>query len=140
MSDFIKEWHGSVLWIAQSPYRRFHKRKNWYVGVGIFESQEKLRWNPKEVTIETLRASGPGGQNVNKVESAVRATHKPSGLQVLAMDTRSQLQNKKLCLERLENKVIAWQTTQLVDEQQVQWQNHAALSRGNPVKTITASL
>lgn len=140
LSDFIKEWHGSVLWIAQSPYRRFHKRKNWFVGVGIFESQEKLKWNPKEITIETLRASGPGGQNVNKVESAVRATHQPSGLQVLAMDTRSQLQNKKLCLERLENKVLAWQTRQLVDQQQMQWQNHAALSRGNPVKTITAGL
>ncbi|MBB6273793.1 peptide chain release factor [Pedobacter cryoconitis] len=140
LSDFTKEWRGSVLWIAKSPYRSFHKRKNWFVGVEIFESQEKLKWNPKEITIETLRASGPGGQNVNKVESAVRATHKPSGLQVLAMDTRSQLQNKKLCLERLEKKVMAWQTSQLIDEQQLQWQNHANLSRGNPMKTITANL
>jgi len=140
LSDFIKEWRGSILWIAKSPYRSFHKRKNWFVGVEIFESQEKLKWNPKEITIETLRASGPGGQNVNKVESAVRATHKPSGLQVLAMDTRSQLQNKKLCLERLEKKIMAWQTSQLIDEQQLQWQNHANLSRGNPVKTITANL
>ena len=139
-SAFIKEWNGSVLWIAQSPYRKFHKRKNWFVGVDIFETQEKLPWNPKEVTIETLRASGPGGQNVNKVETAVRATHQPSGLQVLVMDTRSQLQNKKLCLERLENKVISWQTKQLIAKQKLQWQNHAALSRGNPVKTITARL
>ncbi|WP_348619899.1 peptide chain release factor H [Pedobacter lusitanus] len=140
LSALHKEWHGSVLWIAQSPYRRFHKRKNWFVGVEISESREKLKWDPKAVTIETLRASGPGGQNVNKVETAVRATHQPSGLQVLVMDTRSQLQNKKLCLERLENKVLDWQTRQLTGQQQQQWQNHAALSRGNPVKTIRADL
>lgn len=140
LTAFIKEWQGSILWIAQSPYRRYHKRKNWFIGVEIYENQEKLKWNPKEVVIETLRASGPGGQNVNKVETAVRAIHKPSGLQVLVMDTRSQLQNKKLCLKRLESKVISWQTRQLVDQQQLQWQNHTALSRGNPVKTITARL
>lgn len=140
LTAFTKEWQGSILWIAQSPYRRYHKRKNWFIGVEIYENQEKLRWNPKEIIIETLRASGPGGQNVNKVETAVRAIHKPSGLQVLVMDTRSQLQNKKLCLERLENKVTSWQTRQLIEQQQLQWQNHTALTRGNPVKTITASL
>lgn len=140
LTDFIKEWQGSILWIAQSPYRRYHKRKNWFIGIEIYENQEKLKWNPKEIVVETLRASGPGGQNVNKVETAVRAIHKPSGLQVLVMDTRSQLQNKKLCLERLENKVTSWQTRQLIDQQQLQWQNHTALARGNPVKTITARL
>jgi peptide chain release factor len=140
LTDFIKEWQGSILWIAQSPYRRYHKRKNWFIGIEIYKNQEKLKWNPKEIVIETLRASGPGGQNVNKLETAVRAIHKPSGLQVLVMDTRSQLQNKKLCLERLENKVTSWQTRQLIEQQQLQWQNHTDLARGNPVKTITARL
>lgn len=137
---FIKEWSGTIQWIAQSPYRKFHKRKNWFVGVATFDVKELLQWNLADVRLETCRSSGPGGQNVNKVETAVRGTHLPSGLQVMAMDSRSQLENKKLCLARLEAKVLVWQTEQLVARQQDQWQQHNELERGNPVKTIKLTL
>ena len=137
---FVKEWRGTIQWIAASPYRKFYKRKNWFVGVEIFDVPKKLEWNPKEVVFETCRASGPGGQNVNKVETAVRGTHTPSGIQVLAMDSRSQGQNKKLCLERLEQKILAWQTSQLISQQQTRWQEHNVLERGNAVKTIIEDL
>jgi peptide chain release factor len=140
LQAFIKEWRGTVQWIAPSPYRRLHRRKNWFVGVEIFDVKERLQWNPKEVRFETCRASGPGGQNVNKVETAVRGIHIPSGIRVLAMDSRSQSQNKKLCLERLEAKVLAWQTGLLTGEQQTRWQEHDALERGNAVKTIIEDL
>jgi peptide chain release factor len=137
---FVKEWRGTIQWIASSPYRKLHRRKNWFVGVEIFDVKERLQWNPKEVKFETCRASGPGGQNVNKVETAVRGIHVPSGIRVLAMDSRSQSQNKKLCLERLEAKVLAWQTSLLTGEQQARWQEHDALERGNAVKTIVGEL
>ena len=140
LKSFIARWQGTIQWIAQSPYRKFHKRKNWFVGVEIFDVKERLQWDPKEVRFETCRASGPGGQNVNKVETAVRGIHLPSGIRVLAMDSRSQGQNKKKCLERLEEKVLAWQTSQLLIQQQARWQEHNALERGNAVKTITAAL
>ncbi|WP_228085061.1 peptide chain release factor H [Mucilaginibacter sp. JRF] len=140
LGAFIAEWAGTVQWIAQSPYRRFHKRKNWFVGVAAFDIKQMPQWNPKDVKLETCRSSGPGGQNVNKVETAVRGTHQPSGLQVMAMDSRSQLENKKLCLARLEAKVMVWQTEQLMQQQQHQWQQHNQLLRGNPVKTIKAEL
>lgn len=140
LDAFVKEWAGTIQWIAQSPYRRYHKRKNWFVGVAAFDVKELMQWNPKDVKLETCRSSGPGGQNVNKVETAVRGTHLPSGLQVMAMDTRSQLENKKLCMARLEAKILVWQTEQLMAQQQSQWQEHNVLERGNPVKTIKAEL
>ena len=59
----------------------------------------------RECEIETFRASGPGGQHVNKTESAVRLRHLPSGLVVTSREQRSQHQNKALCLQKLRAKV-----------------------------------
>lgn len=140
LDDFLKEWIGTIQWIAQSPYRSYHKRKNWFISVAAFDVKILMQWNPKDVKLETCRSSGPGGQNVNKVETAVRGIHLPSGIQVMAMDTRSQLENKKLCLARLEAKVLVWQAEQLMEQQQNQWQNHNELERGNAVKTIKRDL
>lgn len=140
INNFIAEWNGTILWVAQSPYRKFHKRKNWFIGVGIFDTDTKVIFNLADVKFETLRASGPGGQNVNKVETAVRGTHLPTGLQVMAMDSRSQLQNKKLCLQRLEAKAMASQTQAQIARLESQWLAHHSLVRGNAVKVIEQPL
>jgi len=140
LQDFVAEWKGTLQWIAQSPYRKMYRRRNWFVGIAIFPVHMPGSWQNKDIYFETLRASGPGGQNVNKVETAVRGVHRPSGLQVTASDTRSQLQNRKLCEERLKRKVEAWQTDRLMQQQMKQWQEHNNLERGNAAKTIVASL
>ena len=59
----------------------------------------------KEVRVDTFRASGPGGQHVNKTESAVRLTHLPSGVVMSVSDTRSQIQNRAIAFERLIGKL-----------------------------------
>lgn len=132
----VEEWEGTVLWIARSPYRIHHRRKNWFVGVQTFLLSESREATENEIRYETLRASGPGGQHVNKTESAVRAVHIPSGISVVASDQRSQWQNKKLATERLQVKLTAWNVEQAMIQAQANWSNHNSLQRGNPVKVI----
>jgi ribosome-associated protein len=60
-----------------------------------------------ECDVDTFRSSGPGGQNVNKTESAVRMRHLPSGIVVQSQEDRSQLINKQICLKKLRERVEA---------------------------------
>ncbi|MCM0385592.1 peptide chain release factor H [Bacteroides fragilis] len=136
----VEEWEGTVLWIARSPYRIHHRRKNWFVGVQTFLLSESREATENEIRYETLRASGSGGQHVNKTESAVRAVHIPSGISVVASDQRSQWQNKKLATERLLVKLTAWNVEQAMIQAQANWSNHNRLQRGNPVKVIQEEL
>lgn len=136
VQPFCEEWEGTIQWIAQSPYRKFHKRKNWFAGVTVYDIPKTSDWNEKDVSFQTLKASGPGGQHVNKVESAVRATHLPSGISVTASTERSQTMNKKEAIERLKNKLLGLQLEKSRQDEQEQWMEHNTLERGNAVKVF----
>ena len=60
----------------------------------------------KQVVVETYRSSGPGGQRKNKVETAVRLKHLPTGITVIATEHRSQAENRKLAFKRLRERLI----------------------------------
>ncbi len=129
-------WTGTIQWIAQSPVRPHHKRKNWFVGVVRLPAASNgpsAALDPKDVRLETFRAGGPGGQHQNKTESAVRATHLPSGLSVTAREERSQHRNKALALERLSKLLSAGRELDQLAEQQRTQAAHDALERGRPV-------
>jgi peptide chain release factor 2 len=70
--------------------------------ISLPESDEDLL---RECEVDTFRSSGPGGQHVNKTESAVRLTHLPTGVVVTCREERSQHRNKALCLEKLRERV-----------------------------------
>lgn len=141
ITKLSQEWEGSVLWVAQkNPFRPWHRRKNYFVGVHFIKPLEPTQINERDITYETMRASGPGGQNVNKVETAVRATHVPSGVSVAASDMRSQSQNRKLAYERLMMKLSSLEDDKQKQHDRTVWMNHNTLERGNPVKKFKGDL
>ena len=106
IEKFTDSWLGTIQWVGQSKFRKHHKRKNWYVGVNELKVMDKKHsFHEHDIRFEFTRAGGPGGQHVNKVSTAVRATHLPSKTKVFVSNHRSQLQNKKEAIQLLEMKL-----------------------------------
>ena len=95
-------------------------------------------FNPKDIRWQTMRASGPGGQQVNKTESAVRVIHLPTGTEATAMEERSQHRNRKLALARLMQKLKQLDATRFGQARHERWRAHQELQRGNPVRVLRA--
>lgn len=132
---FAADRTGSICWIGESPFRPKHRRKNWYVGVKPMPDVEGIpEFDDKDINYQTIRASGPGGQHANKTDSAVRATHLPTGMSSLSQDQRSQFANKKIA--RLKLAVIFEEQKQSERDKSKLgfWQQHRALERGNEVR------
>ncbi len=130
-----ESWCGTIQWICPSPYRPHHGRKNWFLGIGRFTADEQEQSDA--IRYETLRSSGPGGQHVNKTDSAVRATHLATGISVKVQSERSQHANK-----RLAQLLIAWKLEQQQLENSAALKSqrrmfHHQIERGNPRRTFT---
>ncbi len=139
VAAFLKDWIGTIQWIGTSTFRKFHKRKNWFVGVFEVAQNKTLELKEHEIKYQAMRSSGPGGQHVNKVSSAIRAVHEPTGIQVVVLESRSQHQNKKLATQRLQQKVAEKNLEGFKTSIKDQWENHRELERGNPVKIFTGT-
>lgn len=133
----LQPWIGTIQWIQRSPYRPGHGRKNWYVGIFELQQNEAQSWNENDLVFQSVRSSGAGGQHVNKVSSAVRATHVPTGIAVFVQESRSQLQNKKLARARIVEKLDRHFGKDVVEQAKQQWSQHHELKRGNPVKIFS---
>lgn len=137
--SFVASWIGTIQWIGESEIRKDHKRKNWFIGIFEVESADNVEVKDTDISYQAMRSSGAGGQHVNKVSSAIRATHLPTGIQVVAMDSRSQHQNKKLAYDRLLVKIREKHFESLKTNELSQWKNQMQIERGNPVRTFRGS-
>ncbi|MBI5591827.1 MAG: peptide chain release factor H [Deltaproteobacteria bacterium] len=131
---FIAGYEGTVQWIGKSAFRHGHKRNNWFVGVRRLSIPKTESFHDRDVRIDTMRASGPGGQHVNTTDSSVRALHLPTGLVAIARDERSQMANRKMALERLAILVARDEQRKQNKARQTRWDAHNELVRGNPVR------
>lgn len=137
--DFLEKWLGSICWTGKSTFRKLHKRSNWFIGIFEIEMPNSIDFSEREIQFQTTRSQGSGGQNVNKVNTAVRATHLPTGISVFAQDSRSQLENKKLAIARLKEKVNQQYIQDMEKKMQEKWTHHLQVQRGNPIRTFSGT-
>ncbi len=126
--------------VRPSPFNAQNKRQTSFASVDVVPDFEEDDSDieipePDMEIVAFVRASGPGGQNVNKVASAVRITHKPTGIQVTCSVERSQQQNKRLAIALLKGRLEQIEQAKRDDELKALYGEKGSIAWGNQIRS-----
>ena len=107
--------------------------KNWFLDFSECQVAVTEPFDEKNIRFKTFRSGDNGGQNVNKVETGVRAIYIPTGLSAVSTEERSQVQNKRIAVERLRTAILQMNSARAAKAINDDWHRHTRIIRGNAV-------
>jgi peptide chain release factor 2 len=138
---YLRGEAGAHRLIRLSPFDAAHRRQTSFAKVEVLpdigDEPIEIVIRPEDLEIDTFRATGKGGQHINKTDSAVRMRHKPTGLVVTCQNERSQIQNRELALRVLKVRLYELQVKERENEQARLKGAHVEADFGNQIRTIT---
>ena len=132
----LSRFVGSILWVCKSPYRPTHGRKNWFLDFAPCERSEHTVFDESLIRFEAIHSRGKGGQNVNKVETGIRAYYPPTGDVVTCTSERTQYLNHQKAIEQLRKCIADRNLRNAASEKDHAWRRHTQIKRGSPVVTF----
>ena len=124
--------------VRKSPFDSGNRRHTSFASVYVnaeIDDNIDVNVNPSDLRVDVYRASGAGGQHVNKTESAVRITHIPSGLVTQCQNSRSQHKNKETALKQLKAKLYNLELNKKLEERDIEESNKAEIGWGNQIRS-----